>query len=63
MPETFTMQTVFTAITDAVTQLIAWMGTWLGAIVGNPLLMFFCIVLPIVGIGIGILKRLLRVRA
>lgn len=62
-PTTNAMQEVFTAVTSAVTQLITWMGTWLDAILENPVLLFFCIALPIVGIGIGILKRLLRVRA
>lgn len=63
MPEGFTMATVFTAVTDAITQVITWMGSWLGAIVGNPILLFFCIALPLLTIGITIIKRLLSVRA
>lgn len=63
MPEGFTMATVFTAITEAITQVVTWVGTWLGAIVGNPILLFFCIALPLLTIGITIIKRLLSVRA
>ncbi len=63
MPESFTMATVFTAVTEAMGQVINWTGSWLGAIVGNPVLLFFCIALPLLTIGITIIKRLMSVRA
>lgn len=57
------MTAVFTAVTDAITQVITWMGSWLTAITGNPILLFFCLALPLLTIGITIIKRLLSVRA
>ena len=57
------MTDVFTAVTGAITQVITWMGTWLDAILNEPLLLFFCIALPLLTIGLTILKRLLNVRA
>lgn len=63
MPANFSMTAVWTAITDAMTQVITWVGTWIGAIVDNPVLLFFCIALPLLTIGLTIVKRLLDVRA
>lgn len=57
------MTAVFSAVTDAITQVITWMGTWLTAITSNPILLFFCLALPLLTIGITIIKRLLSVRA
>lgn len=62
-PVVHTMADVFTAVTGAITQVISWMGTWLDAILDNPVLLFFCIALPLLTIGITIIRRLLRVRA
>ncbi len=39
---------------------ISWMGDVATAIAGNPILLVFC-ALPLVGLGIGIFKRLLNV--
>lgn len=57
------MTAVFAAVTDAISQVITWMGTWITAITGNPILLFFCLALPLLTIGITIIKRLLSVRA
>lgn len=57
------MSAVFSAVTNAVSQVITWMGTWLEAITGNDILLFFCIALPLLTLGITIIKRLLSVRA
>lgn len=57
------MQAIFTAVTSAISQVITWMGTWLTAITGNDVLLFFCLALPLLTIGITIIKRLLSVRA
>lgn len=57
------MSAVFAAVTSAVTQVITWMGTWLDAITDNDILLFFCLALPLLTIGITIIKRLLSVRA
>ena len=57
------MTAIFAAVTDAITQVITWMGTWITAITGNPILLFFVFALPLLTIGITIIKRLLSVRA
>lgn len=57
------MSDVFSAVTSAISQVITWMGTWLTAITSNPILLFFCIALPLLTIGLTILKRMLSVRA
>lgn len=62
MPQDFAMSAIFTEITSFITQVVSWMGTWLGAIVSNPILTFFVLVLPLFGIGIGVIHRLLRAR-
>lgn len=54
---------VFASVTQAVSQVITWMGSWLNAITGNDILLFFCLSLPILTLGITIIKRLLSVRA
>lgn len=61
--ESTIMSDVFSAVTSAISQVITWMGTWLTAITSNPILLFFCIALPLLTIGLTILKRLLSVRA
>lgn len=57
------MAAVFASVTAAITQVVTWMGTWLSAITGNDILLFFVLALPLLTIGITIIKRLLSVRA
>lgn len=49
-------------VTSIVTAAVSWCGSYLGMITtsGNEILLLFT-VLPIVGLGIGILKRLFSV--
>ena len=39
---------------------IGWVGDVATTVTGNPILLIFCI-LPLVGIGVGLFKRLLSV--
>lgn len=50
---------VLANITQVVTSCVTWIGSYMGAITatGNELLMVF-FSLPLVGLGIGLLKRL-----
>lgn len=50
---------VLTAIGQVVTACVTWIGSYMGAITasGNELLMIF-FALPLVGLGIGAIKRL-----
>ena len=55
----YTMSTITDAITSVFTGVMDMVSTVAQAIVGEPLLLFFCI-LSLVGIGIGIFSRLKR---
>ena len=57
------MSTIITAITSLVTGAISWTTSYLTLISGNDVLMLFCICLPLVGLGIGVIRRLVRIRA
>lgn len=53
------MTTAISAITAVVTAAVGWVGQYMGAIMaeGNELLLVF-FSLPLVGLGIGVIKRL-----
>lgn len=53
------LNTVITAITTVVTATVGWIGQYMGAIMaeGNELLLVF-FAMPLVGLGIGAIKRL-----
>ena len=55
----YTMSTIVDAISAVFTGVMDMVSTVSQAIVGEPLLLFFCI-LSLVGIGIGIFSRLKR---
>lgn len=63
MSATNTMATITGAVTSAVTAFSSMVATWIGVITetGNELLLFFVVGVPLVGIGIGLLKRLITV--
>lgn len=56
------MAAILTAVTDVVTACVGWCGQFLSMITatGNEILLLF-VILPIVGLGVGILSRLFRV--
>lgn len=57
------MASIITAITSLVTGAISWTTSYLTLITGNDVLVLFCIALPLVGLGIGVIRRLVRIRA
>lgn len=57
------MSTILSDVTTLVTNAISWMSSYLTAITGNDVLLLFVVVLPLVGLGIGIITRLFRLRA
>lgn len=57
------MSAVFSQISSGISAVIGWVGDWLEVITGNEILLFFCIALPLLTIGLSILKSLLSVRA
>lgn len=55
----FAISTLVEMISELFTAAMGWAGEVVTMIGNNPLLLFF-ICLPLVGIGIGIVKRLIR---
>ena len=56
------IQTILTSAGGIVTSAVSWMGSFLGTITepGNEILLLFTL-LPIVGLGIGLVRRMLHV--
>lgn len=57
--EAVTIATILTQVSSIVTSGITWVGQFVGAITGNPLILMFVLV-SFVGLGIGLIKRLIR---
>lgn len=57
------MASIISAITSLVTGAISWTTSYLTLITGNDVLILFCIALPLVGLGLGVIRRLVRIRA
>lgn len=55
-----TVSTILSNVTSFVTEGVKWVGSFVGAITSNPLILTFVIV-SFVGIGVGLIKRLTRV--
>lgn len=57
------MATLITAITAVVAGAVSWLTSYVGAITatGNEVLLLMVVAVPLVGLGVGLLKRLLRV--
>lgn len=54
------MEALIQSVTDIFTAAVGWAGTVGETIVNTPILLMF-VVLPLVGLGIGIFKRLLHI--
>lgn len=57
---TVTVSTILGNVTTFVSSAVSWVGSFVGAIVDNPLILTF-VVVAFVGMGIGLVKRLVRV--
>ena len=57
---TVTVSTIVSNVTSLVTESVKWVGSFAGAITSNPLILTFVIV-AFVGLGVGLIKRLVRV--
>lgn len=57
---TVTISTILGNVTTLVTEAIKWVGSYVGVITSNPLLLMFVIV-AFVGLGVGLIKRLVRI--
>lgn len=57
---TVTVATLMASVGKIFTAAIGWVGTVGETIAGNPLLLTFCVI-PLVGLGVGLFRRLLNV--
>lgn len=60
MPEVSTMEAILSSIGQVFTSAVGWMGELIDVIVAEPALMLTVICVPLVGIGVGLLGRLIR---
>ena len=51
--------TILSNVTSFVTEAIKWVGSFVGAITSSPLILMFVIV-AFVGLGVGLIRRLVR---
>lgn len=58
--EGVTISTILSSVGDVFTSAIDWVGDVATTVTGNPILLVFAI-LPLVGLGVGLFKRLLSV--
>lgn len=58
--EAATVSSIVTEVTSIVTSAASWVSTFATKITETPLLLMFTIV-PLVGLGVGLLKRLFSV--
>lgn len=61
LTEAVTISTILTSIGSIFTSAMSWAGTVGSTIAGTPLLLLF-VVVPLVGLGVGLFKRLLSMR-
>mgnify|MGYP004520021909 CR=1 FL=1 len=54
------MDAILTSVTTIFTSAIGWVGTVATTITSTPLLLVFCVI-PLVGLGVGLFRRLLNV--
>lgn len=59
------MAALISAVSSLVTGAIGWMSDYVTAITasGNELLLLCCVAVPLVGLGVGLLKRLITIKA
>lgn len=54
------MEALISSVTEIFTAAIGWAGTVGQTVVNTPILLMF-VVLPLVGLGVGLFKRLLHI--
>lgn len=57
-----TMSALLTSIGSVVTAAVTWMGDFATAITSNDLLVLGVVAIPCVGLGVGLIRRLLKLR-
>lgn len=59
---TVTLSTLLTSVGTVFTKVIGWAGEVGTTVVGTPVLLLFCVGVPLCGLGVGFFSRLLRTR-
>lgn len=54
------MAAIITSVTDVFTAAIGWVGTVGETIVDTPIMLLFAVV-PLIGLGVGLFRRLINV--
>lgn len=59
------MAALVAAVTTLVTAAVDWIGQYVGVITatGNEILLLCCVAVPLVGLGVGLVKRLITIKA
>lgn len=57
------MDAIISAISTVFTASIGWVGTTASTIASQPILLLAVVGVPLVGLGVGLFKRLLSARA
>lgn len=59
------MASLISAVTSLVTAAVGWIGQYVGVITseGNEILLLCCVAVPLVGLGVGLVKRLITIKA
>lgn len=58
-PAAGSIAAILADISSIVTSGISWIGSFVGAITSNPLILLF-VVIAFVGLGVGLIRRLIR---
>ena len=58
-PAAGTLAAIIGDIGKIVTAGVSWLGSFVGAITDNPLILMF-VIMGFVGLGVGLIKRLIR---
>lgn len=56
------MSALLTSVTDVFTAAVGWVATVATTITGTPVLLLFCVGVPLCGLGVGMFSRLLHSR-
>lgn len=59
------MSALISAVSSLVTAAVGWMGDYVQAITssGNEMLLLCCVAVPLVGLGVGLVRRLISIKA
>ena len=56
------MTELLAAVTSVCTSVVGWVGTVATTITEEPVLLLFCVAVPLCGLGVGMFSRLLHSR-